>query len=274
MQVISKIALSAALLALSAMGFAQGSTAPGQPASQAPAAAQQPSSAQPQPPAGAQNSAADQAGSAKRIAPGSIIPVELTKTVDAKKAKQGDEVVAKVPEDLKSNSGQVVVPKDTRVIGHVTEVQARNKEQKESELGIVFNRAVMKDGTEMQMPMSIQAIIGQQNNNNNQQAGASTAQPNESTAGMPNPNAAGSRGGMGGSGAPANNPPAGDNSSQASNGPSKRPQITSQTEGVIGISNLKLESTAPNGTQGSLVTSEKNNVKLESGTMMLLKVNQ
>jgi hypothetical protein len=42
---------------------------------------------------------------------------------------------------------------------------------------------------------------------------------------------------------------------------------------VIGISNLTLSPPA-NGAQGSVMTSEKNNVKLESGTMLLLKVNQ
>jgi hypothetical protein len=43
---------------------------------------------------------------------------------------------------------------------------------------------------------------------------------------------------------------------------------------VIGISDLTSNSTAANATQGSLVTSDKNNVKIESGTMMLLRVNQ
>jgi len=84
-----------------------------------------------------------------RIAPGSVIPVSLTKTIDAKKAKTGDEVVAKVTQDLKSNAGTVIVAKDTEVVGHVTEAQPRNKEQKESQVGITFDHAVMKDGSEM-----------------------------------------------------------------------------------------------------------------------------
>ncbi len=89
--------------------------------------------------------------------------MSLTKTIDAKKAKTGDEVVAKVTQDLKTNAGDVIVAKDTKVVGHVTEAQPRNKEQKESQVGITFDHAVMKDGSEMQMPMSIQAIVGPQN---------------------------------------------------------------------------------------------------------------
>src|SRR5579864_6672814 len=47
----------------------------------------------------------------KRLAPGSVIPVQLTKSIDAKKAKTGDEVVAKVTQDMKSNSGEVILTK-------------------------------------------------------------------------------------------------------------------------------------------------------------------
>jgi len=78
------------------------------------------------------------------IAPGSVIPVQLTKTVDAKKVKTGDEVVAKVTVDLKNNAGTVIVPKDTKVVGHITEAQARSKDQKESEVAITFDRVVIR----------------------------------------------------------------------------------------------------------------------------------
>ena len=105
-----------------------------------------------------------------RIAPGSVIPVQLTKTIDAKKAKPGDEVVAKVTMDLKTNGGEVMIPKDTKVMGRVTEAQARSKEQKESQVGIAFDRAVLKDG-EMPLPMSIQAVIAPPSNNANNGGG-------------------------------------------------------------------------------------------------------
>jgi hypothetical protein len=109
-----------------------------------------------------QNGGTEQQGTAPRIAPGSVIPVELTKGIDAKKAKTGDEVVAKVTQDMKTTNGEVLVPKDTKVVGRVTEAQPRSKEQKESEIGIAFDHAVMKNGSEMQLPMSIQAIIGRE----------------------------------------------------------------------------------------------------------------
>jgi hypothetical protein len=259
------------------------STNPGTPQSQGQPSAPQ-NSPQTQAPAGATSTAQGQTAHATRIAPGSVIPVQLTKTVDAKKAKTGDEVVAKVTMDMKTQTGEVLVPKDTKVIGHVTEAQPRNKEQKESQLAIAFDRAVTKDGNNMQVPMSIQAVIGQQQNQNDQ---SNTPAGRQQAAGVPSgaapTGASGANGssgstgkssGMGGTQAPTPSPSAtaGDTAETAgANG--GQPPITAQTQGVIGISNLTLSPPA-NGAQGSVMTSEKNNVKLESGTMLLLKVNQ
>jgi hypothetical protein len=205
-----------------------------------------------------------------RIAPGSVIPVQLTKTVDAKKVKTGDQVVAKVTQDLKNQSGQIIVPKNTEVLGHITEAQARSKQEKESELGIAFDRAVTKDGGNVNLPMSIQAVIGPQNPGNS--PGQSAAPP--SGGGMPS---GGERPGtpMGGTsnGAPPNAPTGENGPGTVPQGNAQIPPITAKTQGVIGISNLKLESSG-NAQQGSLLISEKKNVKLEGGTMMLLRVNQ
>jgi len=217
-----------------------------------------------------------------RIAPGSVLPVSLTKTIDAKKAKAGDEVVAKVTQDMKSNSGDVILAKDTKVMGHVTEAQPRSKDEKESQLGIMFDHAVAKNGTEMMMPMSIQAIVGQQNNNGSQN-GQNSPTNGSSPAAQPtsgaSSNSAG-RPGMSGSSSSspsypsASAPTASSTPSDTQTSTGARPPITSQTEGVIGISDLKLTPSAANSSQGSLMSSDKNNVKIESGTMMLLRVNQ
>ena len=215
-----------------------------------------------------------------KIAPGSVIPVQLTKTVDAKKVKTGDEVIAKVTQDMKTTSGEILVPKDAKVVGHVTQAQARNKDQRESQVGIEFDRTETKAG-EMQMPMSIQAIIGQQNNSANSSSGNEQPYSAPSTAPSSAP-----AGGMGGgssqrsSGASEPTPPPTASPSATGGAPTESqtsakamPPITTHTQGVVGISNMTLSS-GPNGAQGSLVSSDKNNVKLESGTLMLLRVNQ
>jgi len=51
-------------------------------------------------------------------------------------------------------------------------------------------------------------------------------------------------------------------------------QLTSSSQGVIGLNGLQLNSAASNATQGSVITSAGKDVKLDSGTQMLLQVNQ
>src|SRR5712671_808706 len=78
-----------------------------------------------------------------KISPGSVLPIELSKTVDAKKAHTGDPVLGKIPNDLSSN-GKVVIPKDAKVMGHVAEVKPSSHDNKDSKLGIVFDKISLK----------------------------------------------------------------------------------------------------------------------------------
>ena len=213
-----------------------------------------------------------------RFAPGTVIPVELTKSIDAKKAKSGDDIEARVTQDLKAGNGQVIMPKDTKVRGHVTEAQPRNKEQKESQVGIVFDHAVMKNGGDVAMPMSIQAIIGPTALNpapNNAASAGQSTQPSPA-GGTPGGNVGGRSTGTGSSGSPSSVSPSsagGEAPAEAQPGTGSNQPITASTQGVVGISNLKLSPTE-DGKTGSVVSSEKSNVKLDSGTLMLLRVNQ
>ena len=274
---------SAALLTgalLCAGSFAQNSPSAPDPSTPLSQPEPQPATQPQQPPQTNQSpTAAPTAGNAAnqqqtaaqhRIAPGSVIPVQLTKTIDAKKAKAGDEVVATVTMDLKTNSGEVVVPKDTKVMGHVTEAQARSKEQKESQIGIAFDRAMLKGG-EIPLPMSIQAVIAPPSNNPNN-GGVDQSAPAAAGATANSPTGSGhSPTGAGAAQTQTQPPPTGASDAQSQSG--ARPEISGNTQGVVGIPNLKLEP-AQNATQGSVLSSEKNNVKVESGTMLLLRVNQ
>jgi hypothetical protein len=250
-------------LALSSFGLAQGAAAQTSQTSNAAQAA---------------SPAASQAAT-PRIAPGSVIPVQLTTTVDSKKAKSGEQVTAKVTQDLKSSNGMMLMPKDTEIVGHITEAQPRNKQDKESQVGIVFDHA-MVNNSNVSYPLSIQAVISQQifqnpnQNANNGNAGAPQQAPSSSMPSSAPGQAPGASGrGMGGEQpAPASPPPA-DNGSGTSSASNPRPEITGHTQGMVGFSHMKLETPA-NATQPSVIRSEKNNVKLENGTLMLLRVNQ
>lgn len=80
-----------------------------------------------------------------RLENGSILYAELTKTVDAKKAKAGDPVNAVLVADVLAH-GKIVVRHDAKLLGHVTEARVHSKEVPESRLGIVFDKIITKDG--------------------------------------------------------------------------------------------------------------------------------
>jgi hypothetical protein len=75
------------------------------------------------------------------ISDGTKIDATLATSLDAKRSKPGDEVEARAANDVKQD-GKVVLKRGTRLIGHVTQAQARVGGQTQSQLGIAFDRAV------------------------------------------------------------------------------------------------------------------------------------
>lgn len=88
---------------------------------------------------------------------GTIMYLELSKSLDAKKAKQGDEVRASLLADVLSH-GKIVLRQDSKLIGHVTEAQAFSKDKPESRLGIVFDKVIGKKGQETEFTSVLLAI--------------------------------------------------------------------------------------------------------------------
>lgn len=93
---------------------------------------------------------------------GTNIQAQLQKTLDVKKAEVGDEVVLTVQKSIKQD-GQVVVPKGSKLIGRVTEVQQKTKDNAASRLGVVFDRL---EGKNLSSPISATIISITQTNAN------------------------------------------------------------------------------------------------------------
>ena len=123
------------------------------------------------------------------------------------------------------------------------------------------------------VPMSIQAIIAPPNRNP-ANAEQPSSYPSSGAGGAPT-SGGGTYGSMGRGTPPPTSAPqtAGSEPPAAPAGTPAQPRITGNTQGVVGIPDLKL-SAAPDPAQGSLLSSEKNNVKLDDGTFLLLRVNQ
>jgi hypothetical protein len=100
------------------------------------------------------NSAVDQGSPIVSPAPASevrtmfFIVAELTDSINARKLKVGDKVKAEVTQDVIAK-GRILIPVESRLIGHVTEAQARTDRDHPSRLGIVFDKIVFKHHSEV-----------------------------------------------------------------------------------------------------------------------------
>ena len=224
--------------------------------------------------------ATGEASASSRIPAGTIIPAELSKSVDAKKAKPGAQVVAKTTHDKLVN-GRLVIPRNSKLIGHVTEAKAREKGESGSTLGMAFDKVVMNDGREVPLNATIQAIAAAQNNaavSNEPMMGQPTGAPGGAAPGRP-----GSGGVIGGVGHTAGDvagtatSAAGDVGRTAGStvggatGAAGNARLNTNSQGVIGLSGLSLN-TAASANEGTVISSQNKNVKLDSGTELMLRV--
>jgi hypothetical protein len=87
------------------------------------------------------------------------VSAELTKRIDTKNAKQGDEVDARVTSTAKLPDG-TELSRGTKLIGKVTDVKAKSKEDKSSHLAFSLDRAVLKDGKELPVMVAVTSVTG------------------------------------------------------------------------------------------------------------------
>lgn len=241
---------------------------------------------------------ADQ-GSAS-VASGTTFEAVLSGPVDARKNKEGDQVVARTTRDVKSD-GKVVIPKGSKLVGHVTQAKARAKGESESALGIVFEKAILKNGQEIPLNVAIQALAAAQTAASGSPAEGEVVESASgmgSAAGSGHASGHGSGGGLvsgvgstagaaagtvtNTAGAVGNTAGAAAGStvntatsaSSGAKGANATGMLNSSSAGVIGLKGLSLNSEAANATQGSLIVSSTKNVHLDSGTRMLLRAQQ
>ncbi|HVP54800.1 MAG TPA: hypothetical protein VMU45_07375 [Candidatus Eisenbacteria bacterium] len=81
----------------------------------------------------------------------------LEKIVHPKKVKVGDQVVARLTESTKLKDG-TELPKGSHVLGKVTELKVKADKEGPSKLGILFDKAELKDGKEMPLSMALVSL--------------------------------------------------------------------------------------------------------------------
>ncbi|MBV8477833.1 MAG: TrbI/VirB10 family protein [Acidobacteria bacterium] len=226
----------------------------------------------PRMPSQVQQPAASSPGQSAALQSGSLIYAELSKSLDSKKAKVGDPVLAKISEAVLSH-GKIAIPKNAKVIGHITAAKARTKDQPQAELGIALDRAELKDGTKVPLTsVTIQAMGGSpslEQPPSNVENSAGTAAPTGMSSSRSGANMGGTSSPMGGSRYPSNQGTAGPDMStgSTSGGTPGSGRLNAGSRGVVGISGLRLESQP----QGGTLLSGGKNIKLDSGTQLVLR---
>lgn len=184
---------------------------------------------------------------------GRVIYAELTQTIDARKARQGERIAARVTLGVLSH-GKVLVAEGGKITGRVTEVKARSDDDPESVLGIVFDRAETVDGKELPLSLTVQAIgIGV------------LRSPLKVGMGTYSPYSA-----AGGPISTGNSPVRGPQEDQLPAAETK-PPLDIGSKGMVGLNDLHLTEGA-DGAGGSLVKSINKNVKLDNGWQLILRV--
>jgi hypothetical protein len=206
----------------------------------------------------------------------------LSKSIDSKSCKPGDQITARATQDVKSE-GKVIIPKGSRLVGHVTEAKTRAKGESSSALGIAFDHAILKNGQQVQMNSVVQAIAAAQTSApaadmDAMMSSTGSAAGSARTSGGGLLNAVGSTASSatGTAGGTLSNVSAGASSTVGSathvGAGSLGSTLNSTSTGVVGLNNLSLASQVANSTSGSVITSTGKSVRLDSGTQLLLRV--
>ncbi len=169
-------------------------------------------------------------------------PVKLEKSLDSKKLKEGDTVVCQTVTAIHARSG-FMIPSGAKIIGHVTQAQARSKGNPDSTLAIEFDKIEYAKGEEIPMKGILQAV--------GPSLGGETL---DTSASPPQLSTKGSQG--------SSPPPT--SSMQISGPNSGTPILRPDSNGVLGVKNLQMDA---NG----VLTSPGKEVKLDGGMQLMIR---
>jgi hypothetical protein len=218
----------------------------------------------------------------------------LSKPVDARKAKPGDTVTATNDSDAKAADG-TAIKRGSKLVGHVTQARPLDKSASGSAdagsmLSIVFDKAILRDGREVPLNATIQAVSAAQSaasldsgmGGGMSAGGFGAGSPRGGGGGLVRGTGGAVTGGLGAAGSLAGGVGSGvsgaaggmagaaSHSAGAVGGLNSSGMLTSGSQGVFGMNGLQLASSSAGSAEGSVITSSTRDVRLDGGTQMLL----
>ena len=180
---------------------------------------------------------------AARVTGHGAFPVKVTKPLDSSKLKEGDAVEVETAGGFKLPDG-TLVPKGSKMAGHVAEAKARSKGDAQSQLAVTFERLNVANGKQLSVKGTVQAVF---------------PPPDEVDPGVANGPT------MGRSGGPGYTPPNVKSGANMDSPTRPEPAMDPKSTGVQGIHDLQLE-------QGGVLSSKGKQVKLGSGVRMIVSI--
>jgi hypothetical protein len=188
------------------------------------------------------------------LAHGSV-PVKVTKTLESSKLKEGDLIELETSGSFKLPDG-TLVPKGSKLLGHVTDARARSKGDPGSELTISFDKLNISGGKQLAVKGTVQAVFPPPDEQLDPSiTGAATTASGGSTRG-----AQGAVTTVGNVGTVTQTKTGANMESSAGGSPEASPK----SQGVQGMHDLQLD----NG----VLTSKGKQVKLGNGVRMIVRV--
>src|SRR6266705_51486 len=193
----------------------------------------------------------------------------LTKSVDCKGATTGLEITLRTITDVVVD-GDVVIPRDSRLSGHVAGVATKGKEQSQSRLALVIDKAINGSGREIPLQAIIAAVAAPQDTSLTSDPTYGMMRSNEPKMVGARPSGAAASGELSASSKA---------SSTAAVATANIKGVTDESlllnensQGAIGYEGLSLSWQLTLPPPITVFSSKNNNLKLLAGTQMLLRM--
>ena len=201
--------------------------------------------------------------------PVSTVFAVLTNTLESRTATAGQQLILRTVSDVVVD-GEIVIPKGSKMLGHITQVITKKNNESRSVLAIVIERAIRKDGTEIPLQAIIAAVAAPRDGSLSSDPAYGMMHSNE-------PKMTGS--GLGAVVGTGTLPPSSKANSTAAVATADLKGrmdesffLDENSQGAVGYEGLSLAWALASPPPFTVFASKSKNLRLETGTQMLLRM--
>jgi hypothetical protein len=207
-----------------------------------------------------------QTGEQNRV---STVVAVLTKSLESKSATAGQELTLRTISDVVTN-GAVVIPRGSKLVGHVSEVATKGKDEPQSVLAIVIDKAVVSGRVEIPLQAIIAAVAAPQSGSLSSDPTYAMMRSNEPKMVSARPSGAAASGELSASSKASST--AAVATANLKGSMDERSVLNEDSRGAIGYEGLSISWHLMVPPPVTVFASKGKSVKLEAGTQMLLRM--